>query len=313
MKFLIYGAGVIGSIFAGKLTEAGYEVTVLARGKRYDELTENGLILRKSGTAKREITYPAIINTLEENDIYDYVMVVMQKTQVADVLPVLKVNRSKNIVFVVNNPLGYSEWMKAVGKNRVMIGFPAAGGDRTNGIVNYFIMSGVLSLFQTTTFGELSGRKSKRLAKLIYIMRTAGIPSTTSPNMDAWQKTHVAFVTALANLLYQYDSDNYEASKHYKDLCTCANAIKEGFSVIEELGYRITPGKMKIYSLPAPLLSFFMKLIFNTKFSETVMAKHTIAARGEMKCLQREFDTLIRLSRLEAPNIERLSRYLYLY
>lgn len=313
MKILIYGAGVIGSIFAGKLTKAGYDVTVLARGKRYEELTENGLILRKSGTAKMEITHPAIINTLEENDIYDYVMVVMQKTQVADVLPVLKVNRSKNIVFVVNNPLGYSEWMKAIGKNRVMIGFPAAGGDRTNGIVNYFIMRGILSFFQTTTFGELSGKESKRLERLVFMMKRAGIPSTTSPNMDAWQKTHVAFVTALANLLYQYGSDNYEASKHYKDLCVCVNAIKEGFSVIEELGYQVTPGKMKLYSLPAPLLAFVMKLIFNTKFSETVMAKHTIAAKEEMKCLQREFDTLISLSRLETPNIKRLSRYLYMY
>ena len=32
MKILVYGAGVIGSIFAGKLAKTGYDITVLARG-----------------------------------------------------------------------------------------------------------------------------------------------------------------------------------------------------------------------------------------------------------------------------------------
>ena len=37
MKICIYGAGVIGSIFTGKLSLAGNDVTVLARGKRFEE------------------------------------------------------------------------------------------------------------------------------------------------------------------------------------------------------------------------------------------------------------------------------------
>ncbi|MHB8064996.1 MAG: ketopantoate reductase family protein [Ruminiclostridium sp.] len=127
MKILIYGAGVIGSIFAGKLMKAGYEVTVLARGKRYEELNREGLILKKADSSEKERTHPKVINTLTEDDIYDYIMVVLQKVQVADVLPFLKINYSKNIVFIVNNPLGYLEWVEAVGKERVMIGFPAAG------------------------------------------------------------------------------------------------------------------------------------------------------------------------------------------
>lgn len=34
MRILVYGAGVIGSIFAEKLAVAGNDVTILARGKR---------------------------------------------------------------------------------------------------------------------------------------------------------------------------------------------------------------------------------------------------------------------------------------
>lgn len=54
MKILIYGAGVIGSIFAGKLAIAGNDVTVLARGKRFDEIKKSGIILVNPKTEKTE-------------------------------------------------------------------------------------------------------------------------------------------------------------------------------------------------------------------------------------------------------------------
>lgn len=42
MNVLIYGAGVIGSIFAAKLCLSGQNVTVLARGKRLEEIRDTG-------------------------------------------------------------------------------------------------------------------------------------------------------------------------------------------------------------------------------------------------------------------------------
>lgn len=45
MKILIYGAGVIGSIYSAKLYEAGIDITLLARGKRYESLKQNGVII----------------------------------------------------------------------------------------------------------------------------------------------------------------------------------------------------------------------------------------------------------------------------
>ena len=42
MKMLVYGARAIGSIFAGKLIKAGFNVIVLARNERYNERKSNG-------------------------------------------------------------------------------------------------------------------------------------------------------------------------------------------------------------------------------------------------------------------------------
>lgn len=38
MKVLFFGAGVLGSLYAAKLHEAGTNVTLVARGSRYEEL-----------------------------------------------------------------------------------------------------------------------------------------------------------------------------------------------------------------------------------------------------------------------------------
>jgi len=51
-NILIYGAGVIGSIFAAKLSLSENDVTVLARGNRLTELQANGV--------SREETIPSI-------------------------------------------------------------------------------------------------------------------------------------------------------------------------------------------------------------------------------------------------------------
>ena len=55
MRILIYGAGVIGSIIAGKMVQSGYNVTILARGNRHNEILEKGIILSNSINDKKEI------------------------------------------------------------------------------------------------------------------------------------------------------------------------------------------------------------------------------------------------------------------
>ena len=47
MRVLIYGAGVIGSLYAVLLAEAGINVTVYARRKRLQSLLSKGLLYRK--------------------------------------------------------------------------------------------------------------------------------------------------------------------------------------------------------------------------------------------------------------------------
>lgn len=310
MRILIYGAGVIGSIFAGKLAASGEDVTVLARGIRLEELRQNGIVLTSPGVNKNEIIPVKVIEHLTSDDLYDYIIVVMQRTQVDSVLPILSKNSSKNIVFVVNTAAGYDTWAQAVGSERLMLGFPSAGGERIGGKVVYFIGKGLMRAFQTTTFGQYNGKKTECVNRLIKAFRRAGIPSVFCDDMDAWQKTHVAMVTSIGNALYQFDCDNYRLAKSYDSVRHMVQGIKEGFFVLSKLGIRTTPKKLWYMKLPVWMISWIFKLLIGTKLSETVLAKHCIVAKPEMLYLQAEFNSLIAQSHLKTPAIDRLRKNL---
>ncbi len=56
MRILIYGAGMIGSLYAALFAEAGYDTSVYARGKRLEFLKKNGLLYKKKQNIKRAET-----------------------------------------------------------------------------------------------------------------------------------------------------------------------------------------------------------------------------------------------------------------
>jgi 2-dehydropantoate 2-reductase len=292
MKILIYGAGVIGSIFAGKIAQKGYDVTVLARKNRYNEIKESGIILKNSLTNKIIKIKVKIIKTLMENDLYDYIIVTVQNTQIDEILPFLSKNNSQNIVFVVNNPLGYKNWIKMVGYDRIMVGFPSAGGERNNGIIYYFIGTGINKIFQSTTFGELNGKNTKRLRELYKIFKKSGFSPSLNNKMDWWQKTHLTVILPIAKALYRYSSNNYELAKSSETIKNMVLGTRDLFKVLKIINVKITPRKLYFYYLPVIILTMTWKIIMRTKIAEYAMAKHTIVGKEELKTLEKQFMSL---------------------
>ena len=320
MRFLIYGAGVIGSIFAGRLAAAGHDVTVLARGGRLEEIEQRGIVLKSVYGGPEERIPVKIISALEPDDIYDYILVPVQRQQVDAVLPALEENRSPAVLFMVNTASAYPEWARKGGEERMMGGFPGASGSRetvpgvsepegTGGTaVEYFIARGPARLFQTTTFGEYRGTVTPRLRRLIRAVRRAGIPAVVSKDMEAWQRTHVVVVLAFACALYAVDCDARRLSESQEYVRLLIRAIQEGFAVLETLGTPVTPGKLRFVKIPVPLLVPVFRALLKTRLAEAAMASHVSAAREEMACLSRELDELVLLSAVETPAWDRLKR-----
>ena len=53
MRILIFGAGVIGSLYGALLAEAGLNVSVYARGRRLESLSQDGLLYKRKGKIRK--------------------------------------------------------------------------------------------------------------------------------------------------------------------------------------------------------------------------------------------------------------------
>jgi 2-dehydropantoate 2-reductase len=286
-KILILGAGVIGSIYAGRLASAGNRVTILARNTRLNELQKKGLSLKNNKKDSIEKIEINTISELKKEDIYDFIFVTLHKAQVSSILPILKNNLSPNIIFMVNTCDGYSEWTAALDEKRVLIAFPGAGGRLNDGIVYYEITSKAI---QPTTIGEINGSKSPRLKELTQILESSGFPVEISSNMDAWQKTHVAMMCPMINVIYYDGGNNYSVAKNPKAIHQMVLALKEAFGFLKKSGIGIVPSNLSfLLFCPSLILKLLIKFAYNTKWAETVISTPALASPRDYELLSTDF------------------------
>ena len=149
----------------------------------------------------------------------------MRKNQVSAILPDLAANQhSPSVLFMGNNVIGPDEMVAALGRERILLGFPGAAGHQEGHVVVTKVVSGRQ---QPTTFGELDGRTTPRLKKIVEAFKSAGFPVTISPNMDAWLKTHIAEVGPAANAIYLAGGDNYRLARTRDGLVLMVRAMKK--------------------------------------------------------------------------------------
>lgn len=305
-KVLVIGAGVNGSICATGLYNAGFDVTILARKKRYEEIMEQGIVIEDPFKNTRSITRVPVVNRLDPEDCYDYILVVVRKNQVADLLPMLVQNRSPNIVFMINNPSGPEIFTQALGKERVLLGFVFGAGKRDGSIIR--AISGFGGSRNATPFGELDGRITPRLTRLVDIFNRAGLSAKTSTEMIDYLATHAAFVAPVARVIIQHHCDNYALARSTADLYSLVDALRETFEVLRAIGVKIVPRRMAIIIKITPkfILVAAMRRLFATRFAEVGGAWHCSQAPDEMRQLGNELMVLVEKSGLPAPALRRL-------
>ena len=308
MKILVYGAGNIGCIYAAKLSNAGHDTTILARGHRKTYLDEHGIELQEFGTGTKSVSKIKTTDRLNSQDTYDLVLVVLPKQSVADVLPILATNQKiPNVLFFGNNAAGYETMTAALGRKRVMLGFPGAAGTKHGNSIRYLIMS---AREQPTTIGEIDGSKSTRILEFREVFKSAGFPVSVSNNIDAWLKTHVAEIVPTANAFYMAGTNIEELKRNREVIRLMLRAIREGYRVLLALGIPITPSSHRVFRwIPEFLLVPIMKSKLN---DETMNIKigHAKAARDEMKVISDDFHELVRQSAIDTPAIDQLRNYL---
>ena len=284
MRILIYGAGVIGSLYAVIFSNAGYDVSIYARGPRLEKLRSKGLLYLENKNIKKARV--KLCSKLSDTDIYDFIFLTVRNDQLKKALTELRTNKSKCIVTMVNNLFEYQELEKIAGMGRILPAFPGAGGSITDDILYASLTP---RFIQLTTFGEITGVKTKRSKYLAKIFKKSKIPYKEIRDMYKWQLCHLAMVIPIADAYYEAVCPK-KVGLEKNILQKTAKRLKRNFIFLKKDLGEISPWKLNIFIVVrVKILAFALRFLFKSSFSDKFMYRHSMKARSEMIGLHREF------------------------
>ncbi|MEO8853449.1 MAG: 2-dehydropantoate 2-reductase N-terminal domain-containing protein [Ginsengibacter sp.] len=304
MKILIYGAGVIGSIYAAKLFEAKNNVTLLAREKRYKSLLQNGVIIREQLTGKKITVQIPLIQQLATNDFYDLIIVTVRLDQIKSVMADLKNNRGNSfIMLMLNNPENLQLLAEELKPKYLLFGFPGVGGIMKNDEIDF-----VHTKQQKTTIGDINQVKSSSLKTIKPLFENAGFETTISNNIDAWLKTHAIFISCICAAIIKENGDSIQLGKNKKSIQAMIKSIKEGFKAMKNLGIPIKPFNLKMIFLIMPewfSITYWQKAM-QSEMGTLAISPHANAAKKEMQLLAKKVLEIVHSSSVATPELDKL-------
>lgn len=303
MRVLVYGAGVIGCEMAHMLCQANHDVTLLARGAWHESIDKNGLIIRHYAQLRTTVDRVSTIGTLEPNDVYDLIFVVMQHGQLPEVLPVVAKNHSRYVVLVGNNMNAEeSAWFLTSSQveKEVAFGFQGTAGRRENSRV-ISVHAGV-----GMTIGGLHSPLPANFRELIgKAFANANYRLTDEVNMDAWLKCHMAFILPVAYLCYATGFRLPRATSRQLDLAM--DAALEGYAVLKKLGYPIRPADSEeAFTSGRKKTGAMLWLMAKTPIGRLAASDLCKNAGAEMMELDAAFEGLRQRSGIPTPTWEAL-------
>lgn len=282
MRLLIYGAGVIGSLYAVLLKKAGFDVSIYARGRRLAVLKSRGLLYYENNKLRKSKV--KVLKELKRDDKYDFIFLTVRENQLYAALEELKYNNS-DIVTMVNSIDDYRNWEDICGKGRIIPAFPGAGGSIRNDILDAALTP---SFVQPTTFGKISREKTVRINKLAGILKKAKIPYKIVDDMHLWQICHLAMVVPIADAYYEAKHPKRAGYEH-KLMLKTAKRLKRNFNFIKLRHGRVLPRKFNIFLYaPTWLLATVTAFVFKSSFAYKFMYQHSMNAKDEMNNLHKQ-------------------------
>lgn len=289
-RVLIFGAGVIGSVYALRFAQSGLDVTILARGERLKTLQREGLKYNDNGRDK-QISIRTI-EALEDDDLYDFIFVPVRYDQSEAALSAIQHNRSKTIV-TLTNTIGYGPWLDIVG-DRLLPGFPGAGGDIKEDVLYAQFGS---EKHQGTIFGEIDGRMTERVNELAQLFESVDLHYEVQKDIQAFHISHTAL--AIVNKHFYTDDGmmSIEQARSEDILSRIARDIKHNIQRIEQAGISVIPPETKAMGqLPHnDIISRYRQMLSNDFIIDVKLGNHAISQKAEIMLLDKMFQSAFNL------------------
>jgi 2-dehydropantoate 2-reductase len=249
-RVLVYGAGVIGSVYALRFATAGYKVSVVARGERLEAIRRSGIRIRHALTGLEESAAVDVLERPPHGSAYDLILIVLRSGQIDTVLEELRAAEVSGPRMALGNNLGNLAAQSGVaGEKRFILGFGAFGGYREGDAIVYLDGRSKKRVdgadLIPTTAGILSEGARPAFEAVRRLFAGAGITIKESRDMPAWLLCHAALVFPLAGAMYAAGGGQGRFCRTRDAILLGVRACKEMLGALRGLGWSLEPSPLR--------------------------------------------------------------------
>ena len=275
MEILIFGAGVIGTIYGHVLAQAGNTVTHYVRRSK-KRMLESGIEIelldgRTKPFQERSFTYnPRLTEELSADHRYDLCIVSVRHYQLSSVIPILQNQIGDTDVLFFNGMWkGLDEINRYIRPSQYLWGFPVAGGGFDGQRLNAALLGEI-------HIGELNGESTTRLQHIKELFQQVNIKVDVQPNMLHWLWVHFAINCGVIGAAFEAGGAT-ELLNSIRNLQKAILAGRDALSVCQARGVNVASFQdARSFSLPSLLGALTVWLMMKTnKPARRIFETHT--------------------------------------
>ena len=281
MNIGIIGAGGVGGYFGARLAQAGYNVTLIARGEHLAAIRKNGLQVRsiKGDFHVRNI---AATEHIEDVKGADLILVCVKAWQIIALAgEIAAIVHPETIVLPLQNGvLALEELKESVDEKNLVGGLCRLLSEiQSPGVINHFGVEPILE------FGEINRQETPRLHMLKDMFDNAGIKSVISSDIhaDLWKK----FIFICVSGLLAVTKTTYGELRETPELREMMiNLMNEVHQLAEAMGISIAPDYVRetvafIDTFPYDSTTSLARDVLNGRPSEIEYQNGTVVRLGQ--------------------------------
>lgn len=284
MKIVIFGAGTQGTLYGVRLASAGHAITLIARGRRAEELRTHGAVIEHALTGRRAGMALTVTERLRPDDAADLCLVTVRREQLGAALPALAEARGvARILIMVNHACGSTWLFDALGRDRTILGFPGMAGGIEGGIVHY------LEVAEQPTVIEAAA------PDIVALFKHAGFRVQAVRDVDSWLCRHAVLIIAACGAMHETLSDPRRLASDRALVSVFVLAVREGWAALDAVG--VSPPAIALRAIfkwaPTPLAVRYWAQLFASPKGEYYFARHARHASQELAALAAEVLALV--------------------
>jgi len=302
-QILVVGEGVIGSVYATGLSEAGNDVAIFAK----DDGSGPSHLLQLENAESGEETRLRLPTFTQASPAtrFDLIVVCVRAEQLVSTLPILaSMSESPNVLFLGNLGGQMGSIVATLGE-RALFGFPSIGGRRDRDRIVFVTISQ-----QLTMVGEANGSVSERARWIRDLLSLAGFRAAISDDIGGWLVGHAAFIVPIAAALSRHGYDPAALAADRPGLTRMVRASRQAFRALQRNGNRQVPKNLSVlYSwMPLTFAVGYWARVFRSPRGELWFAAHCRSAPTEIESMTEDLLSALANEHLRVPALITLVR-----